>query len=72
MEGKINISKTDSNENNLENSKSKLTQKKRLDLNDLLERMKVKKSQDLKNNIVLLSTVTIILIITAITVLIYS
>jgi hypothetical protein len=72
MEGKINISKVDSDENNLENSKSKLTQKKRLDLNDLLERMKVKKSQDLKNNIVLLSTVTIILIITAITVLIYS
>jgi len=72
MEGKINISKTDSNENNLENSKSKLTQKKRLDLNDLLERMKVKKSRDLKNNILLLSTVTIILIITAITVLIYS
>ena len=72
MEGKINISKTDSSENNLENSKSKLTQKKRLDLNDLLERMKVKKSRDLKNNILLLSTVTIILIITAITVLIYS
>jgi len=72
MEGKINISKVDSDENNLENSKSKLTQKKRLDLNDLLERMKVKKSRDLKNNIVLLSTVTIILIITAITVLIYS
>ena len=72
MEGKINISKVDSDENNLENSKSKLTQKKRLDLNDLLERMKVKKSRDLKINIVLLSTVTIILIITAITVLIYS
>jgi len=72
MEGKINISKTDSNENNLENSKSKLTQKKRLDLNDLLERMKIKKSQDLRNNIALLSAVTIILIITAISVLIYS
>ena len=72
MEGKINISKIDSNENNLENSKSKLTQKKRLDLNDLLERMKIKKSQDLRNNIALLSAVTIILIITAISVLIYS
>jgi len=72
MEGKINISKTDSSENNLENSKSKLTQKKRLDLNDLLERMKIKKSQDLRNNIALLSAVTIILIITAISVLIYS
>jgi len=72
MEGKINISKTDSNENNLENSKSKLTQKKRLDLNDLLERMKIKKSQDLRNNIALLSAVTIILIIIAISVLIYS
>ena len=72
MEGKINISKIDSNENNLENSKSKLTQKKRLDLNDLLERMKIKKSRDLRNNMALLSAVTIILIITAISVLIYS
>ena len=45
------------------------TQNKRLDLNDLLERMKVKKNQDVRNNITLLSAVTIILIIVGISVL---
>ncbi|MDC0205192.1 hypothetical protein OAJ64_00080 [Pelagibacteraceae bacterium] len=77
MEGKVNLPEAgdadsaESHENNLENSKSKFAQNKRLDLNDLLERMKVKKSQDLRTNITLLSAVSIILIIVGITVLIF-
>jgi hypothetical protein len=70
MAGKVNLSEVDSDKTNVDNSKSQFTQNKRLDLNDLLERMKTKKSKDLKNNIVLLSAVTIILIIIGITVLI--
>jgi uncharacterized FlgJ-related protein len=69
MAGKVNLSEIDSDETNVDNSKSKFTQNKRLDLNDLLERKKVKKSQDLRNNITLFSAVTIILIIVGISVL---
>ena len=69
MVGKVNLSEVDSEKTNLDNSKSKFTQNKRLDLNDLLERMKVKKNQDVRNNITLLSAVTIILIIVGISVL---
>jgi len=54
MVGKVNLSEVDSEKTNLDNSKSKFTQNKRLDLNDLLERMKVKKNQDVRNNITLL------------------
>ena len=77
MEGKVKLPEagdadsSESHENDLENSKSKFAQNKRLDLNDLLERMKIKKSQDLRTNITLLSAVSIILIIVGITVLIY-
>ena len=63
MGGKINLYKEDSDKKSLENSNSKFTQNKRLDLNDLLKRMKVKKTQDLRTNITLLSIVTIIFII---------
>ena len=71
MGGKINLYKADSDKTSLENSKSKFTQNKRLDLNDLLKRMKVKKSQDLRTNITLLSIVTIIFIIAGVTILLF-
>ena len=71
MGGKINLYKEDSDKKSLENSNSKFTQNKRLDLNDLLKRMKVKKSQDLRTNITLLSIVTIIFIIVGVTIIFF-
>ena len=71
MAGKINLYKEDSDKKSFENLNSKFTQNKRLDLNDLLKRMKVKKSQDLRTNITLLSIVTIIFIIVGVTIIFF-